>query len=115
MIEPGAPGLFIASSPVWSSDGRRVALTVSDQPQRGIPIPLRIIVVDIAGQRSEALRVETPPMSIRPLGWASDDVLIVNNLGGEALDQVVYSVHDDGSQAQKVSWGRFLTTVPITP
>ena len=114
-IEPGVPDLFIASLPVWSSDGRRVALTVSGQPQKGISIPLRIIVIDITGRRSEVIRVETPPMLIRPLEWASDDVLIVNNLGGEALDEVVYSVHADGSQAQKVSWGRFLTTIPITP
>lgn len=103
---------YIASLPVWSPDANRVALTLSDQPQKGLASPLSIVLVDTSGRRSTALYVENPPMLIRPLGWASNEVLIVNNLGREALDQVVYSVQANGSNAQKISWGRFLTTVP---
>jgi len=120
LIAPDNPEFFIVSVPLWSPDGQRMALTVSDQPQsqkqeEGISIPLSIIVLDITGQMSEIIRIEDPPMLIRPLGWASDSVLIVNNLGGEVLDQIVYSMRDDGSHVQKVSWGRFLTTIPINP
>lgn len=117
-IERDTPGLFIVSLPLWSPDGQRVALTVSDQSQsqkqgEATSTPLRIIVIDLTGLKSEVVRIETPPMLVRPLAWASDNVLVVNNLGGETLDQVVYSVRVDGSQAQKVAWGRFLTTIPI--
>ncbi len=113
LAKPGDPASPLASMPLWSPDSRRLAYTVTERAPKGTATPWRVVILDVFSNRlSVVTEVAAPGILVRPLGWASHHVLVVNNLGGEALEQVVYSIRDDGTNALRITWGRFLATVP---
>ncbi|MEJ5241613.1 MAG: hypothetical protein WHS87_10490 [Anaerolineales bacterium] len=103
------------SVPVWSPDSAYLAVTMGEPDGvKGRQSPLRLVIIKVdTGEISVVTEVKSPPMLVYPLAWLSDRVLLVNNLGGEKLDMVLYSIHVDGSGMQKISPGRFLTTLPF--
>lgn len=113
LAKPGDPASLLASMPLWSPDSRRLAYTVTERAPKGTATPWQVVILDVFSNRLRVVtEVTAPGILVRPLGWASDHVLVVNNLGGETLEQVVYSIRDDGTNALRITWGRFLATVP---
>lgn len=102
------------SLPVWSPDSAYLAVTMAEpEVVKGKTSSLRLATIKVEnGEISVITEVKSPSMLVYPLAWLSDRVLLANNLGGEALDMVLYSLHVDGSGMQKIAPGRFLTTLP---
>jgi len=105
----GAP----LSMPVWSPDSAYLAVTMQDPTiAKGTNSPLRLATIKVDTKEISLItEVTSPSMLVSPFAWLSDRVLLVNNLGSEPLDTVLYSLHVDGTGAQKISTGRFLTTL----
>ncbi|PIW20296.1 MAG: hypothetical protein COW33_02775 [Anaerolineae bacterium CG17_big_fil_post_rev_8_21_14_2_50_57_27] len=116
LIERGDANALVASVLDWSPDGKRVAFTVSDRIEKGTSGVDKIVVLDVgSGEVSIVTEVAGTGILARPLAWLSDEILLARNLGGEALDEVLYTIRVDGSGMQRIlnlSGGRFLTTLP---
>ncbi len=116
LIEQEDANTLIASVLVWSPARNKVAFTVVNSFEKGSQGVNKIVVLNIdTGRVSTVVEVANPALLARPLAWLSGNVLLVNNLGGEALDQVLYSIHIDGTGIQRIlslSGGRFLTVLP---
>jgi dipeptidyl aminopeptidase/acylaminoacyl peptidase len=116
LIEREDANALIASVLVWSPDGKRVAFTVSDKSEKGATGIDKIVVLDVgSGQASDVTEVAGNGILARPMAWLSDDMLLARNLGGESLDEVLYTIRVDGSGTHlliNLSGGRFLAVLP---
>lgn len=110
LAEFAVGGPTFGTIPVWSPGSEQVAFTVSDRAPDGTLSASRVLSLNVTNRvLSVIVEVAYPPMLIRSLAWVSDTVLVVNNYGA---DQVLYSIHSDGSAQKRMVSGRFLTTIP---
>jgi len=102
------PGLIIGSRPVWSPDGRRLAVTVgkpgttSGDILRTVVQAQQIVAVDLASGKLQILsNPAKPDVTIRPTAWSP---------GGTVL---AVGMHDDDSANERYALLRSPASVPV--
>lgn len=115
LIEPEDVNALVASVPVWSPTGKRVAFTVSTSLGKGARGVDRIVILDVgSGAVSTVAEIAAPGLPAFPLAWLSEEVLLASNLGGEN-HEVLYSIRIDGTGMQRIldlGGGLWLTVSP---
>ncbi|HXF68681.1 MAG TPA: WD40 repeat domain-containing protein [Thermoflexus sp.] len=115
LMEPEDANALVASVPVWSPTGKRVAFTVSSSFGKGAQGVDRIVILDVeSGEVSTVVEFANPSPLAFPLAWLSEEVLLVSNLSEESTE-VLYSIRTDGTGMQRIldlSGGRWLTVSP---